>query len=145
MGYRSDVTIIMYPSENHRDKFAALKLFVDENLPDEFEEHEVERSFDEVVSLKGGSTVFKYLMLERDSVKWYDDFEEVEIYNKLFSEWDKMFADPDDPIAKEGLRAKPIFNYEFMRIGENYDDIAYDCSSGAANILRVHRDAYVNL
>jgi hypothetical protein len=37
MGYRSDVTMIMYPSADHRDKFAALKLYVDENLPDEFE------------------------------------------------------------------------------------------------------------
>jgi hypothetical protein len=37
MGYRSDVTIIMYPQFGHRDKFAALKLYVDENLPDEFE------------------------------------------------------------------------------------------------------------
>ena len=144
MGYRSDVTIIMYPSENHRDKFAALKLFVDENLPDEFEEHEVERSFDEVVSLKGGSTVFKYLMLERDSVKWYDDFEEVEIYNKLFSEWDEMFADPDDPIAKEGLQAEPIFNYEFMRIGEEYEDVEYHSSWGADHALNMSRETYVD-
>jgi hypothetical protein len=37
MGYRSDVTMIMYRSADHRDKFAALKLYVDENLPDEFE------------------------------------------------------------------------------------------------------------
>jgi hypothetical protein len=38
MGYRSDVTIMMYPKNaDHRDKFAALKLYVDENLPDEFE------------------------------------------------------------------------------------------------------------
>ena len=37
MGYRSDVTIIMYPKFGHRDKFAALKLYVDENLPDQFE------------------------------------------------------------------------------------------------------------
>ena len=131
MGYRSDVTIIMYPSENHRDKFAALKLYVDENLPDEFE----------VI----GEGDKRYLHCFMDGVKWYDDFEDVEIYNNLFSEWDKMFADPDDPIAEEGLRAKPIFNYEFMRIGENYDDIAYDCNSGADNILSVDRNAYVNL
>jgi hypothetical protein len=54
MGYRSDVTIIMYPRVD--DDYPMLKLFVDENLPDEFEEHEVERSFREVVFLKGGST-----------------------------------------------------------------------------------------
>ena len=40
MGYRSDVTMIMYPSADHRDKFALLKLYVDENLPHQFEVRE---------------------------------------------------------------------------------------------------------
>jgi hypothetical protein len=37
MGYLSDVTIVMYPKR--KEDFAALKLYVDENLPDEFEVH----------------------------------------------------------------------------------------------------------
>jgi hypothetical protein len=130
MGYRSDVTIIMYPSENHRDKFAALKLYVDENLPDEFE----------VI----GEGDKRYLHCFIDGVKWYDDYEEVEIYNKLFSEWDEMFADPDDPIAKEGLQAEPIFNYEFMRIGEEYEDVEYHSSWGADHALNMSRETYVD-
>ena len=131
MGYRSDVTIIMYPSADHRDKFAALKLYVDENLPDEFE----------VI----GEGDKRYLHCFIDCVKWYDDYEEVQIYNKLFSEWDEMFADPDDPIAKEGLRAEPIFNYEFMRIGEEYEDVEYHQSCGADHALNMSRETYVNL
>ena len=130
MGYRSDVTIIMYPSENHRDKFAALKLYVDENLPDEFE----------VI----GEGDKRYLHCFIDCVKWYDDYEEVQIYNKLFSEWDEMFADPDDPIAKEGLRAEPIFNYEFMRIGEEYEDVEYHQSYGADHVLNMSREVYID-
>ena len=130
MGYRSDVTIIMYPSEGHKDKFAALKLYVDENLPDEFE----------VI----GEGDKRYLHCFIDGVKWYDDYEEVEIYNKLFSEWDEMFADPDDPIAKEGLRAEPIFNYEFMRIGEEYEDVEYHQSCGADHALNMSRETYVD-
>jgi len=130
MGYRSDVTIIMYPSENHRDKFAALKLFVDENLPDEFE----------VI----GEGDKRYLHCFIDCVKWYDGYEEVRIYNKVFDEWDEMFADPDDPIAKEGLRAEPIFNYEFMRIGEEYEDVEYHQSCGADHALNMSRETYVD-
>jgi hypothetical protein len=72
MGYRSDVTIIMYPSADHRDKFAALKLYVDENLPDEFE----------VI----GEGDRRYLHCYIDGVKWYDSYEEVDAYSKLFSE-----------------------------------------------------------
>jgi hypothetical protein len=64
MGYRSDVTMIMYPSADHRDKFAALKLYVDENLPDEFK----------VV----GEGDRRYLHCYIDGVKWYDSYEEVE-------------------------------------------------------------------
>ena len=122
--------MIMYPSENHRDKFAALKLFVDENLPDEFE----------VI----GEGDKRYLHCFIDSIKWYDGYEEVQIYNKLFDEWDEMFADPDDPIAKEGLQAEPIFNYEFMRIGEEYEDVEYHQSCGADHALNMSRETYVD-
>jgi hypothetical protein len=58
--------------------------------------------------------------------KWYDSYEEVNAYTKAPStEWDDMFADPDDPSAKEGLQADTIFQYEFMRIGEDYEDVEY--------------------
>jgi hypothetical protein len=39
----------------------------------------------------------------------------------------------------------PLFHYEFMRIGEDYEDIVYDCSSCADMILRVDRNAYVDI
>jgi hypothetical protein len=131
MGYRSDVTMIMYPSADHRDKFAALKLYVDENLPDEFE----------VI----GEGDRRYLHCYIDGVKWYDSYEEVSAYTKAFNEWDDMFADPDDPSAKEGLQADPIFHYEFMRIGEDYEDVEYHQSYGADHALNMSREVYIDL
>ncbi len=130
MGYRSDVTIVMYPKFGHRDKFAALKLYVDENLPDQFE----------VV----GEGYDQYLHCYIEGVKWYDGYDEVQIYNKVFGDWDEMFADPDDPIAKEGLQAEPIFNYEFLRIGEDYEDVEYHHSCGADHALNMSREAYID-
>jgi hypothetical protein len=137
MGYRSDVTIVMYP--RHEDDYPMLKLFVEENLPDEFEEHAVERSFAEVVFSKGESTVFRYLLFQFDSVKWYQGYEGVDVYTCLFSEWRSKFRDVTDP---EG---EPLFHYEFMRIGEDFEDIVYDCSPYGDNILRVDRRTYVDL
>ena len=131
MGYRSDVTMIMYPSADHRDKFAALKLYVDETLPDEFE----------VI----GEGDRRYLHCYIDGVKWYDSYEEVDTYSKLFSEWDELFADPDDPSAKEGLQADTIFQYEFMRIGEDYEDVEYHQSYGADHALNMSREVYIDL
>jgi hypothetical protein len=131
MGYRSDVTMIMYPSADHRDKFAALKLYVDENLPDEFK----------VV----GEGDRRYLHCYIDGVKWYDSYEEVDTYSKLFSEWDELFATPDDPSAKEGWQADTIFQYEFMRIGEDYEDVEYHQSYGADHALNMSREVYIDL
>ena len=122
--------MIMYPSADHRDKFAALKLYVDENLPDEFK----------VV----GEGDRRYLHCYIDGVKWYDSYEEVDTYSKLFSEWDELFADPDDPSAKEGLQADPIFHYEFMRIGEDYEDVEYHQSYGADHVLNMSREVYID-
>jgi hypothetical protein len=130
MGYRSDVTMIMYPSADHRDKFAALKLYVDENLPDEFE----------VI----GEGDRRYLHCYIDGVKWYDSYEEVDTYSKLFSEWDELFADPDDPSAKKGWQADTIFQYEFLRIGEDYEDVEYHQSYGADHVLNMSREVYID-
>ena len=131
MGYRSNVTMIMYPSADHRDKFALLKLYVDENLPDQFE----------VIGEGNG----RYLYCYRDGVKWYDSYEEVQKYTKAFKEWDDMFADPDDPSAKKGWQADTIFQYEFMRIGEDYEDVEYHQSYGADHALNMSREVYIDL
>ena len=129
MGYRSDVTMIMYPSADHRDKFALLKLYVDETFPDKFE----------VI----GEGDRRYLHCYIDGVKWYEEYED-DVYTRAFSEWDEMFADPDDPSAKEGLQADTIFQYEFMRIGEEYEDVVYDCSYGSDHALNMSRETYID-
>ena len=136
MGYRSDVTIVMYP--RREDDYPMLKLFVEENLPDKFEEHEEERSFASVVFSKGESTVFRYLRLEFTGIKWYEGYEEVDVYTRLFSEWAAKFRD----VSGDN---EPVFHYEFLRIGEDMEDIVYDCSYNSDHILEVERRSYINL
>ena len=127
MGYRSDVTIVMYPKR--KEDFALLKLYADETFPDKFEVHEDNNR------IEG----FRYLMLELDSIKWYEGYEEVDVYTRAFSEWDTMFrdeAEPDD---------EPLFHYEFVRFGEDYEDIVYDRSVDSDMILGIERRAYVSI
>tara|TARA_R110000851_G_scaffold2814_1_gene11357 strand:- start:1668 stop:2042 length:375 start_codon:yes stop_codon:yes gene_type:complete len=124
MGYRSDVTIVMYPKR--KEDFAALKLYADETFPDKFEVHERDEGD-------------KYLLLEIDSIKWYEGYEEVDVYTRAFSTWDTMFrdeAEPDD---------EPLFHYEFVRLGEDYEDIVYDRSVDSDMILNIERRAYVSI
>ena len=128
MGYRSDVTMVMYPKR--KEDFAMLKLFVAENLPDEFEAHESDSGF-------------RYLYCYIDGVKWYDSYDEVEAYNTAFNEWEQVFADPNhDPTRSE--RA-PICHYEFMRVGEEYEDVQYECSYGSDHALNLSREVYIDL
>jgi hypothetical protein len=76
-----------------------------------------------------------YLLLEFDGIKWYEGYEEVDVYTRAFSEWDDMFArDEPDP---EG---EAIFHYEFMRIGEDYEDVVYDRSYGSDHALNMSRE-----
>jgi hypothetical protein len=127
MGYLSDVTIVMYPKR--KEDFAALKLYVDENLPDEFEVHEDDNH------TKG----FKYLLLELDSIKWYEGYEDIDVYTCTFSEWDTLFRDEYEP------ESGTLFHYEFVRIGEDYEDIVYDRSVDSGMILNIERRAYVSI
>jgi hypothetical protein len=127
MGYRSDVTMVMYPKR--KEDFAMLKLFVAENLPDEFEEHESDSGF-------------RYLYCYIDGVKWYEEDED-DVYTRAFSEWEHVFADPNrDPTRSEHA---PIFHYEFMRVGEEYEDVQYECSYGSDHALNLSREVYVDL
>ena len=131
MGYHSDVTIVMYPKR--KEDFAALKLYADETFPDKFEVHEVNFKYSE------REEGFQYLLLEIDSIKWYEGYEEVDVYTRAFSKWDTMFIDEYEP--EQGS----IFHYEFVRIGEDYEDIVKDCSEYCDHILGVDRNAYVNV
>lgn len=127
MGYRSDVTIVMYPKRN--EDFNMLKLYADETFPDKFEVCEDNNR------IEG----FRYLMLELDSIKWYEGYEEVDAYTRAFSEWDTMFRDEYEP------ESGSLFHYEYLRIGEDYEDIVYDQSEGSEVILSVDRKAYVSV
>ena len=127
MGYRSAVTIVMYPKR--KEDFALLKLYADETFPDTFEVHEDNNR------IEG----FRYLMLEFDSIKWYEGYEGVDVYTRAFSEWDSLFGDEYEP------ESGSLFHYEFLRIGEDYEDIVKDCSEYCDHILGVDRNAYVNI
>ena len=130
MGYRSDVTIVMYPKKE--EDYAMLKLFVDENLPDKFEEHWHQQT-----------EVFRYLLLKLDWIKWYEEYPEVAVYTSTFLNWEERFKDKrgnncDDPDT-------PLFHFEFVRIGENLDDVTHDTSAYAKGILNLERKVHIEI
>jgi hypothetical protein len=118
MGYRSDVEILFYPQSP--EDFAMLKLYVDENLPDEFEVGDIPPAH---IWPQGN----KYLHLRIEGTKWYPSFDEVTVYYTTFENWENVFGSP------------PKCHYEFLRIGEDDTDTESSYSDGAQYALRAQR------
>ena len=99
MGYRSDVAAAFYATP---DKAAAVKLFVDENFPEE---------------LAGNLRPIKnkyYVgyMFEDENVKWYDSYPEVVAFQRFVSNYLELAEQEEIKWA-----------YEFVRVGEESGDI----------------------
>lgn len=101
MGYRSGVTAVFYVSKV--EHFPMLKLWLTENFP-------MDTFHDNVRWLDRG------MVLECEDVKWYESYPDVQSYEKAADK----FIDLCNAEVSEGT---PTFNYEFVRIGEDYDDV----------------------
>lgn len=120
MGYRSDIKAVFYTTAT--EQWPALRLFVDENFPE---------------ALKGGleiigSSVYSGYVFSAESTKWYDQYPEVMAYNKFVGAYTELLEGDGDV----GLP----WVYEFIRIGEDTDDIETANEGGADYVLQVRRE-----
>ena len=115
MGYRSDVMAVFYTTD--KEEFPLLKLFVEENFPKEelgaLEPLESERYFG--------------FLFEAEDVKWYDGFEDV-----------GMFQAFSNKFREVGMNKK-TWHDEFVRIGEDFNDIDVHTSMFADGLLQIDR------
>lgn len=127
MGYRSEVKVVFYAP---KEKWAALKLYVDENFPtigdlmrdEDLKEFETEHSCG--------------YLFEADDVKWYLNYAEVIAFNEFV----RAFLELAEGENSEALD----WSYEFVRLGENYDDIETVYSNNSDYLLDVRREVLVN-
>lgn len=120
MGYRSDVAMVFYGNVS---QFPKLKEWVDTNLvpvlvdqgepmPTEFQIFK-----DEVKGFK----------LVWDFVKWYEDYDDIKALEAVWNKFDEDFGSHEQ-----------IFG-EFIRIGEENDDVEERYTNGAMGLLYVSR------
>jgi len=138
MGYRSDIQIAFYLTKGTIDPytpvnlvltkdrptlpFAALKLWFEETYPIK------EAKDDWGVEIKYGED---YILLTYHDVKWYDGYEHPNNVRTAFEAFSNAFrSDERDHRAQ----------YEFVRVGEDADDIETDRSSYADHRLGVERN-----
>lgn len=127
MGYRSDVTILFYGEEKD---YPILKLWVQENLEPVLKEHgwnelePYERGFvNTAANLRG--FVFK-----ATDVKWYDSYPDIQAMENCVTTFMETFD--------SGNETKLAMDY--VRLGEEYEDIEIRYSDHSDNILNVNRE-----
>jgi hypothetical protein len=126
MGYRSDVTALIYPDggEHSALNYNKLKLLMNTTFKE---------LFDEWGGVREGSDGWEWnddmlvLQFTATSVKWYDSFPEVESFVKFLGEIQEL-----------------EYQYEFIRLGEDADDIEDDCTGDANGYLSVSRSVEVS-
>jgi hypothetical protein len=118
MGYRSNVTAVFYTTT---EKFSMMKLYVDKHFPAEFKGY---------LTIQGERAyVFKL-----ENVKWYDSYPEVQAFKRFLSNFSQFAEDGDDSTQ---------WSYEFLRIGEDSDDIDQTYSDNAENVISLSWDVEV--
>lgn len=127
MGYRSDVVAVFYVS--NVEHLPLLKLWLSENFPME--------TFAKYTRWFNRGMVF-----EEDGTKWYEDYDEVKAFNKAADNFKDLIQDFDN----SPVEGQPMFCYEFIRVGENYDDIETDhCGDHCEFLLNVERNIIVDM
>lgn len=120
MGYRSDVMAAFYVKD--AKYLPILKVWLTANFPMQEFEGSI-RWFD------------RGMVLSEESVKWYDDDPDVKAFDEAVKKYLRLM---DGDYTSNDF---PVFSYEFVRLGENYEDIVteyegVDCEC----LLGVSRD-----
>lgn len=131
MGYRSDVKIVFYLTKGTHDTpptednplvpFAALKFWFEETYP------VAEAKGEWCAEIDYGED---YVLVSYHDVKWYEGFGHVNVVEEAFAKFSDTFR--SDERDHRG-------QYEFVRIGEEYDDIRLESSSYNDHRIAVER------
>jgi len=120
MGYRSDVTALIYPSSGEHSllNYERLKTLMNTTFKDVLDDWGDYFAWDDH---------HRVLKFTADDIKWYDGYPDVARFTEFLSQVQDL-----------------EYEYEFMRIGEDYTDIEQDCTGDCNGYLTLSRTAEVN-
>jgi hypothetical protein len=124
MGYRSDIAAVFYAADVK--DFAAIKLWLDENFPKSL------RDYAGVVQWFN-----KGMSFESSGIKWYDSYPDVIAFDKAAEEFIDLFC--------TGREDVPIGAYEFVRIGEDYEDMDVVREGEHEYVLEINRSVSIGV
>ena len=124
MGYRSEVKCIIYGRPEYLDALIAKHTLQDNQFLSELKEYISFGMMDRTLWLPNGEkeTVrCKVLDFQGDSLKWYDEYSDVQGLTKIMDDIDENWEDNID--------------FEFIRIGEDHKDIETKSSVNAYGFI----------
>lgn len=124
MGYRSVVEAVFYT--RNEEEYPLLKLYVEENFPKFWKEEDI----DCLKPIKANNVWGCHFIA--DNVKWYESYPEIREFNEFVVKFNQLLT--------ENERARPTWAYEFVRLGEETEDIEEERSENADFILSVCRE-----
>lgn len=125
MGYRSDVKLVFYTSNESKIPFSAIKFWFDENYPVK------EATQEWCATIEADQN---YVLVSYEDVKWYDDYTHVQAVQNVISTFADTFNANEDTGA----------HYEIARVGEELTDIDHDHSGWCNWLLDVKREIIFN-
>ena len=138
MGYRSEVDIVFYVPNESETAYGLLKLWFDENYPHK-------EAKDEWCACIQYDEENKAILVSYQDVKWYDDYEHPQAVDKAFTDIDELLSVQDSKMHYTDPNVTP-FNiaWEFVRIGEEYNDLETRMSNNADYVIAVHRSTDIS-
>ena len=121
MGYRSDVMAVFYTYDP--TEYPAMKLFIDEHIPEFFRSDEYMRLFS-----GGMPRHVQGIKFNIPSVKWYPSYPEVRQFEQALGKFKELSAEVDSKWC-----------CEFVRLGEEVEDVEERSCSESESLLYVVR------
>ena len=121
MGYRSNVMAVFYTYDPI--EFPSIKLFIDEHMPDWCKEEEHMRVFKQ----ERNQSTLQGIVFEFRDVKWYESYADVQGFEQALKKFEKL---------SDGGHA---WLWEFMRLGEEVEDVESRSSYQSDGLLHVVR------
>ena len=120
MGYRSDVMAVFYTYDP--TEYPAMKLFIDENVPEFFRDDKYMRLF------SGGMPKHvQGIKFTMNGMKWYESYSDVKGFEQAIEKFEKLSDGGDKWL------------WEFVRLGEEIEDVEERSCAEAESLLYVNR------
>jgi hypothetical protein len=139
MGYRSEVDVVFYVHNDSDTTYPLLKLWFDANYPhtEARDEWDAEIDYDEENQA---------ILVSYQDVKWSSTYEHPQRVDKAFDDIDKLLDDQSlTPVKEDDPDAVPFdIAWEFVRLGEDDDDIETRASENADFVIAVNRTTEIS-